>query len=484
MAALLGFDPLQLVSEVAVICAVAVAGALAWKYRDRILMAVTGDDRIHASSLDCVWFACFRCCGTCTGDWTRCLTRWPCCPTRARGANLVKVCGQCCGITTYTVELKNIVVGDLPYDKRGDFFLVVECAANPPMMSSLAEEKLPKVVHFPEIITLRIRWSPLEKSVRIAVKELNMLGSDELCHCFISAMSILDWSEDPNEKMKRFEMKQLKQGMERETPAWILLEFDQPHEARDLDNFHGQINTVRTATRDGHYTDTSVGMFKRDYLLLDAEGQPMEEPLEEDVQEMQNLRACRDCFVSCCTLWTCMLIALFSITRAYAWSCYRRYQWITMAYMSKAHFPISAADIKHLVEKCDSEVGGTAVASGIPCNPNATNIMEICIPKGLGGSYPEKQPLPRAFAWTARDFGIPCLTGVCGVHEHLPAYDAPVIGGCILLALLGCCCKMRIDNALYRKKRDRLHEKVQHTRRVQEHMASQSRSLGVFGSLF
>ncbi|CAK0814988.1 unnamed protein product, partial [Prorocentrum cordatum] len=134
------------------------------RYRDRVLVVLTGDDRIHGTSLDFVWWFFFRCCGMCTGDWTRCLTRSCLCPCkRIRGQNLVNVVGRYLGLTHYTVELKNIVVGDLPWTGPGDFFLQVECEANPPINSSLAQSKEPKVVHFPELVTLHLRWSHFEQ---------------------------------------------------------------------------------------------------------------------------------------------------------------------------------------------------------------------------------------------------------------------------------------------------------------------------------
>merc|ERR1719181_1660764 len=113
------------------------------------------------------------------------------------------------GWATYSIELKNITVGDLPFDEgRGDFYLFIEASTNPPMVTALQEEKLPKVVHFPEIISLKIRDSPLEKRVRIVVKELNVIGSQEVCDCHLSATSLIDWAtqpvRSPDDRVKRF----------------------------------------------------------------------------------------------------------------------------------------------------------------------------------------------------------------------------------------------------------------------------------------
>mmetsp|Transcript_77066 Transcript_77066/g.249389 ORF Transcript_77066/g.249389 Transcript_77066/m.249389 type:complete len:487 (-) Transcript_77066:113-1573(-) len=486
MSAILGFDPFQVVSEVAVISAVAITLLLAWKHRHRVMVAITGDDRIHGTSLDFVWFVFFNCCGCCTGDWTRCLTRCPCCPKRVRGANLVKLLGQCLGFTTYTVELKNIVVGDLPFDRRGDFYLVVECAANPPMMSSLAEEKLPKVVHFPEIITLRVRWSPLEDHVRITVKELNVLGSESLCSCHISAMHVLDWSEDPNEKMKRFEMKPTREGLQSETPAWILLEFDQPMEARDLEHFHGNVNTVRTATRDGHYKDTSLSKFKREYVLLDSSGHAMEEAREEDLQDIANLRACASWLLYCSHCLTFSIFVSFLCCRAYVWSCYSQYWRLTMAWMRHAHFPINTGQLKQLVHACYLEVQGTGVQPGIPCRPNTTNVLEFAAPSSQGGHFPEEQPRPSAFAGVTSQrlgiqVGIPCIDGVCELHDAMKKLDVFVICGCVALVLFGCLCQACMNHQIRERRRAKQLQKLEETRMVHERM---SQRRGAFSSLF
>jgi hypothetical protein len=63
---------------------------------------------------------------------------------------LVKWFGRQVGLVSHAVEIRNITVGDLPFDQRGDFYLSIECSTNPPMITALQEEKLPKVVHFPK----------------------------------------------------------------------------------------------------------------------------------------------------------------------------------------------------------------------------------------------------------------------------------------------------------------------------------------------
>jgi len=256
-----------------------------------------------------------------------------------RRKNLKKLFAQCFGFTSYSVELKNIVVGDLPFDGRGDFYLCVECASNPTMVTSLAEDKLPKVVHFPEIITLKIRNSPLEENVRITVKELHVFGSSELCVVNLNAMQILHWTwsahdDDQSERMKRFEMKPLSAEITRESPAWILLEFDEPMEARDIDNLR-QVDMIRTATKSGtspqRYDETDIATYKSQYYLLDTTGHAIDEPLEKDLSEIRRLRVCAVWCFHFWNTWTFLLVTAYASFRVYVWSCYRRFSWLTMA---------------------------------------------------------------------------------------------------------------------------------------------------------
>eukprot|EP00408_Alexandrium_pacificum_P004032 CAMPEP_0171211462 /NCGR_PEP_ID=MMETSP0790-20130122/29635_1 /TAXON_ID=2925 /ORGANISM="Alexandrium catenella, Strain OF101" /LENGTH=420 /DNA_ID=CAMNT_0011677127 /DNA_START=100 /DNA_END=1358 /DNA_ORIENTATION=+ len=328
---------------------------------------------------------------------------WACCPKRLRGANLVQVFGQCLGLTPYTVEIKNIVAGDLPYESsHGDFYLVVENAANPPMMSSLAEEKHPKVVHFPEVITIRLRWSHLEESLRITVRELNIVGSRDVCFCRIDPMHILDWCDDPNERIKRFEMKPVDHNTVFDTPAWILLEFDHPTEARDLENFHGSINTVRTSTRDGHYKDTPLDRFKRDYMLLDNNGHAMDEIPEEDLREIQRLKACAFSGFHFLNLVTVAVVVAYTSTRAYLASCYKDYRWLTTAYKSGVDFPIGVHALKRLALGCKAKVARDGAALGSPCRPTTEDILGLCRSNATGGHFPGAQDRPTAFGDFAR----------------------------------------------------------------------------------
>mmetsp|Transcript_45562 Transcript_45562/g.115753 ORF Transcript_45562/g.115753 Transcript_45562/m.115753 type:complete len:490 (-) Transcript_45562:207-1676(-) len=445
---LLMINPVETVTQIVTLCLVVVVVAFMIKHWDRVMVALTGDDRIHGSPMDCMWFTFFRCCGTCNGDWTRCLSKCSCCPTKIRNTNLVKKIGKWLGLTTYTVELKNIVIGDLPVTQRCDFYIQVECAANPPMTTALAEEKLPKVVHFPEIITLRIRWSMLEHRVKITVKELNVFGSTDICTCFIGAMQLIDWAGDPSDCIKRFEMKPTNTDGVRETPAWILLEIGLPSDDRDLDNFHdGGKGIVRTATKQGHYNELAVKEFKHEYALLDASGHAMQEPLEED---LAGLECCSRCFRNIerfLMFWGAVGLLVPSVSTVYANECYRHYRWITMARLAYPDQKVFSHDtLLDISKACHLQFDGTGSDDGSsPCRPTNEAILETC--KGPdGGHFPTDQPPVRAFedvlstVTMTEHGGVSCPYEVCWVQQtYAKAAGIGTVGGWVAYFLLICC---------------------------------------------
>lgn len=481
-------NPLQLVDQLVVLLVIGVALVLVVKYWDRLLMAFTGDDRIHGTALDCVWFTFFRCCGACSGDWTRPLTRCCCCcPKRIRGANIVKELGKCLGITTYAVELKNIVVGDLPWDRRANFYICVECAANPPMVTSLAEEKQPKVVHFPEILTLRLRWSPLEEKVRITVKELNVFGSTELCSAHISAMTVLDWSSRPNECMKRIEMKSHDLSMQRETPPWILMELGQPTDERDLTHFHNSIDTVRTATKDGHYEDFSVKMFKHEYTLLDNTGHAVQEPLEDDLVGIARLLACVRNVHAFLLFWGTLAFVLFFGVDFYSKACYKRNYTLTMARLQNGtKFPIGNWKLHHLVETCRIAVEGTGVKPGVPCRPSTAQVLQTCLPRDRGGLFPEGQPQVQAFeGWIERylhiqHVGLRCHQDACWWKTALEPYEYFVPFGFVAFLIFTFLCRMCGNQLVRLKKQELQRQRALETKQLMAQQ--QNRSVGFFSS--
>jgi hypothetical protein len=450
-------DDFSLVAVIVVLC-------VAWRYRQRVLVLVTGDDRIHATGLDFVWWFFCRCCGTCTGDWTVPLTR-DCCwcllpegPERMRGLNVVNEVGRYFGLADYTVELKNVVVGDLPSTGPGEFFLQVECEANPPINTSVSQSKQPKVVHFPEVVRLHLRssrWFIFEQQVRITVRELGLLGSTEVCSVIFRACDIVDRSHmPPTERTMRVEMKISDRSKRAVTAPWIYLEFDESRDIRDLDHFHGDQPEVRMALRSGLFKEP-VADFKHNYHLLDESGDRMQEPSEQDLAEIHKCRRRVVCKSRFCSTVVGLLVVTCLCAWAYVKSCHKRYMWIAMAKGLKKKFPISNYDLFKVVESCEQELDGTGTAWGTdPCRPTYNQTACVCL-----WDFPERQPRPVAFrAFVQRRLGwqisgVPCWTPLC---EHFgiiaPMADVVCICGCTLLVISALVCRCRARDEFYRYK--------------------------------
>jgi hypothetical protein len=398
-------------------------------------------------------------------------------------------------MSTKIIEIKNIVVGDLPYDQmRGDFYVAISVGTNPDMVTSLQEEKMPKVVHFPEILQLKIRDSHLEPRIHITVKELNVIGSETLCELIVSTSAVIDWSEDET-PLKRFQMKVLNSDIERATPPWIAMEFGQPTEARTLDHLPSiwSMMKVRTflpvnseqyaaATRahagPGGHTDADrksgsimlsdgsllgtrevqdydTTAFKYKYQLLDDSGNPVEEPDERDLAKIYKWRHRYGIMYGCTNFIVFAIVFAYAAFRFYVWSCYRQFVWLTEAYLNNMTFPVPDAVLKNLVKKCHEAVDGTGLDRGLgtPCRPNYAETLRVC------NNIPDANR-PEAFVGLIYNwFGIkikgpPCFHGVCAFRNQLVNYDTVCIIGAIALIIFTRCCKWWADYRLKAYKRD------------------------------
>jgi len=502
MVLLAGVDPLKYIQEILVVFVAVIVLSILYVYWNRFVFLLTGDDRIHFSMLDCVWYGCCRCCGCCSGEWTRFLSRCPCCPARLRGRNLVKCFGQAIGWATHSIEIKNVVVGDLPFDSgRGDFYLSVEASTNPPMVTALQEEKLPKVVHFPEIIGLKIRDSVMEKRVRIVVKELNVVGSVEVADCFINSTALIEWAShaNPEQRVKRFQMRCCNNDIERETPPWILLELAEADDVRGVDTLPsngGGGMFVRTWVPTDHESvrnsgaqpvaysqpqggiggfakqnkwgmgvarqnvDMQVTPFKHTYTLLDDSGNPIAEPDEAQLASLRRLRMCALFIFGTfqCLVW--LSIVFWLGFRFYVWSCYRHFRWITEAKLRNAQFPISDANLHEYVKDCHNKFDGTGVtastggALGAACRPTDISITETCT--GL----PVGQPRPEAFTmlmfeWfgIAIDHGVYCFDGICKFRNKIASYDMMIAVAAVVLIACTFLCKFAMNSCIRNHRR-------------------------------
>jgi hypothetical protein len=261
----LGFwrDPMTFTIQVVVLILLLFLLYMLVKHPDRVLFLFTGDPTIHLDlcsvlsrgahfcSEACV--PCF-CCGTgeCTRWFTSSCCCRLCCPQLYR-QNLLTACGRALGFEAYAVQIKNIAIGDLPGTDRQSFYVCFECKTDPAMVTSVAEYKLPKLVPFPETITVRMRNTMFESPLRITVRRLKRpIGFEEIAEVHFSAGDVLHWSGhldrccccsccssccDPHSGIRdddpgtthRFKMRLLN-GVDplTVTPPWISLKFEEP----------------------------------------------------------------------------------------------------------------------------------------------------------------------------------------------------------------------------------------------------------------
>jgi hypothetical protein len=421
--------------------------------------------------------------------------------------------GRFLGIGSHTIELKNIVAGDLPFDfANGDFYLSVECAANPPMVTSLAEDNSPKVVHWPEVVTLKLRASSMEQRVRIAVKELNVVGSVELCELYLSATDIIDWSDDgpsdviqdPNSKMwqranndsdiatvaasnsqahfrtkiRRFAMKVLDHEIERETPPWISLCFEQPTEARRLETlgrgnpfdligttttvrtwedaspllndgtvtmqsdrekqmYHGGYSTARMhVEEDGGvlstmtYREDRMADFKNQHPLLDDKGNRVQEPDEHLLWWFHAIRVAVVYLFRFIDVLIVASIFIFVGIRLYIYSCYTQYRVYTMALRQNVTFPISRAVYQDVKKLCQQKMVGTGIAPGANddgCRPSHAMVEMTCDnPPGPNGGQRPEAGTQKIYEWFGIEIsnGIPCYERLPFIPNFMPSDPA------------------------------------------------------------
>jgi len=442
------FNPITIAQELLVTALVAIVLAAMWKHRQRVIFMVTGDDRIHGSLSDLIWWGCCRCCGTCSHEWTRALTCFPCCPQGIRGANLVKLVAANAGVATHTVELSSIVVGDLPFSGRGDFYLTVDCAQNPPMTTSLAEQKPAKAVHFPEVITLRVRDSALENPVRIRVHELQIVGSTLLCEVHFSTMSIVSWARDTKNPIKRFAMTPADRSWEVVTPPWIAVEFTFPRQdIRELDVMHNSGSTVRYATwttgPDGKmYSDLPLAEFKHQHHLVDISGNVIDEPSELDLSRVACMRTCVWHTVRAITAISILGIFALAFLRAFYGSCFMQFYTLAQAFDGaldhdlgyRIEAPISTAQQDYVATYCEKHFEGKGIKAGLtPCRPTPERVDSYC------AKVPDGQKQPHAFRrFSERYLGddleiMACPADSCSKFRWARQWDLLLLWGSLSL---------------------------------------------------
>jgi hypothetical protein len=242
------------------------------------------------------------------------------------------------------------------------------------MVTSVQEQKDPKCVHFPEVLTLRIKDSSLEARVRIVVKESRVFGFEELCELKLNPSNVMSWRGEP---AKRFQMKILRDDFVPETMPWILIEFDEPG-IGSVDYLHG-VNVVQTYDQKGTQHNESMQDFKEVYSLVDERGHGVMEVDEKDLYYLRCLNIIASYLVWVLSALIVLAVMVFLLFRFYLWSCYRQFLAITEAKALGKTFPIGTKLMKEILKQCDENVTGTGYATGVvPCRPSNADIEKVC----------------------------------------------------------------------------------------------------------
>lgn len=328
------------------------------KFHTRFLLFFTRHDRVHLSVNQLFWLICCRCGGTCHGEWTRFFTSsWLCCWYPALiGVNLKRYLGQRMGIVPIPVRMSNIIVGDLPCYGRSSFYVEVSAGDHPSQTTSVQEEQDPKAVQFEDTLIFHTRDSPAERKVRIVVKELNVLGFRTLCDCYISSKSVLRWQKDVIGP-RRVRMTPHDRG-ESPTmfPPWILLEFTPRPEWNNrsggFSGGSGGVGGVSVWTQGNTSVPNefpSADDFKERFPLRDPRGARSEEPLEEEVRELDDKMRSRHSVLRTCWLLLWLPLVSFLLCHFAAFICFDGYFKIQVFVEHNQSFPIPR-DVRELVE--------------------------------------------------------------------------------------------------------------------------------------
>lgn len=514
--AILDVDPLNTVEKLFMTLLCVGLLVVLYKNFDKVLILLTGDDRIHGTFLDGIWYTVFRCCGWCSDDWTKCL-----CPCFG-GRGVMQVLGTHAGVKSTTIEISNIIVGDLPTDsERADFYVTVEYGSSPPMRTSLIQDTYGKCIHFPEVLTIKVKDSQFEKPVKFAVRKLTVVGSELICELSLNAQSVVHWAslqaDDPQsdsdpedndwswltggtssvtapltssggkpkrrQKFKRFAM-QTADVLEVHTPPWISIELTGPERDLRMLDTYGHASgltstyvrkTTTARTSDRQYEEIDMDMFKRDHPLKNGSGNPVPlEPPESAIASLTWQRYLYSGTYNCCVWLVVLAVVVYVIFRCYVGSCAWRYYAITIATKyneqepnpkRQERFPLSTYVLQQLLTRCDQLLEGTGVRNGQHyCRPNRTQVFDVCDHLSSDPTKTPYQPKPKGFQNFVENLpglpddwkGIPCFDGVCQVNYSLGQWDITLAAACIIALFFVLCALPPLCNSLINKRKQDL----------------------------
>eukprot|EP00930_Biecheleria_cincta_P021770 TRINITY_DN16031_c1_g1_i1.p1 TRINITY_DN16031_c1_g1~~TRINITY_DN16031_c1_g1_i1.p1 ORF type:complete len:572 (+),score=63.23 TRINITY_DN16031_c1_g1_i1:102-1817(+) len=363
--------------------------------REAITFWLTGDRKFHMDTLDFlnwIYSYCCWCCWCCCGDHTKMCTKICCCCCPNARQPLSTLFGSYLGLLPRTIEVSNIITGDLPFSGRGDFFITVESGSNPRQTSAVMRGGYPKVVHFRDRIIINVRDSMLEPRVVFHVWELNIAGSEKLCSVELPAKSLIHYADEAAETQKqflgenkisgpkRFAMTPDNTSLESAGVPWISMTFANAEFLHDVEYVQGSgylfgsrirlegdldpeqdeeeataggfscvscnsKHAPRTTMRwspNSPFSGQDLDMqdFKERVCLLDRDGAPRTEPREHDLSRIERCRSILLCIFHLYILLVIVGIMVYVFWRTRVWSCYRQFKRVTAAELIRDQFDL------------------------------------------------------------------------------------------------------------------------------------------------
>eukprot|EP00931_Biecheleriopsis_adriatica_P068585 TRINITY_DN42514_c0_g1_i1.p1 TRINITY_DN42514_c0_g1~~TRINITY_DN42514_c0_g1_i1.p1 ORF type:complete len:513 (+),score=49.55 TRINITY_DN42514_c0_g1_i1:72-1610(+) len=343
-------NPVEVVDQGLMLVVMVIGLFIFWWMRDRIVLFLTGDQKIHCDLNSVLWFL-LTCGDSLDGEWTRVWTkRFCCCWPQLKGRNLLRLAGQKLGVLGIPIQISNIIVGDLPTLNNGDFYLSVEVSSNPVQNSSLSEAANPKVVTFVETLLLRVRNSYAENNVRFVVKQLHTLGSEELCEAWINPIFLLKWAQHDN-RPRRIRMEPCSRSEIFLFPPWILMDIQHKVSAHAVAESEFAVRVTNSRTMVAQEI-ASAEQFKSTYQLLSTTGMKAEEPSEKLLGELESLNHRKGTCQKTLLVWIVILPFIYVSIHLYSFACWKQYKAITVLDGLNFEFPVEPKVRQHWVGRC------------------------------------------------------------------------------------------------------------------------------------
>jgi len=282
----------------------------------------------------------------------------------------MRVAGEWLGLVPVQVCIENVVVGDLPsFWTRGRNYLQVECGDGPAQVSEVVEEGNPKCIRFNTKFQIALLRYNTYRKVRLVVRDLKILGHQDLCECFISESDIVEWAgagmSDPRGPV-RIEMAQVeKSSCAIQMPSWIFLEFTLPGyvppSSRLTGGFSIHLERSRRQADPRKLLNTesldyeSASEFKSQYHLLSAQGGPTKREKEPDEKLFERLQAFERRQHACVGMLVLLVISVwgaFFAWNTYVGACSVEFRRVEVLRRHGLEFPVEEATAAQVFDQC------------------------------------------------------------------------------------------------------------------------------------